>query len=214
MVNVSEEDLVNLKMNTAEFWDNDFEREASTYYSLPREFTGNLLNSYGGYLEFPALDDETDHPYAMLKGKNYALVHYTLRELESEELSRSTIKMTEQNWRLLNNKPASRFIFMNVLASVEAFYVKFNHRTEPQKIVLDSGETIDHGLGKVDTVEQCNCREGYEGMSCETCARGYYRRHAVGMNGICVSIKEKLKAFKQSEEKRLQIKTYLQSMKN
>ncbi|XP_055624224.1 basement membrane-specific heparan sulfate proteoglycan core protein-like [Toxorhynchites rutilus septentrionalis] len=219
VANVSEVDLVSLKITSEtmnEFYDNGSEQESWTYFSLPEEFTGNLLNSYGGYLDFIVHDDNIDAggPDVMLKGKDYALVYYNLRELASEELSRIKIKMTEKNWRLLNGEPPSKFIFMNVLSGVEAFYIKHSERLGPQNIVLDSAENTDRGLGKVDTVEQCECREGYKGMSCETCARGYRRRYAVGGHGICISVKEKLKALNADGEKWHQIKTLWKSIKN
>lgn len=205
VTNVTESDMVDLKISSntvEESWNEDSEQESWTYYSLPRSHVGNLLKSYGGYFDFPTNDDgiDEDGPDVILKGKHFTLVHHNRRELMSSEDSRSRIQMTEDSWRQLNGEVVSKALFMTVLGNVKAFYVKCHQYrlSGPQLMVLDSADWIDRGLGVVTTVEECECRTGYKGMSCESCSRGYYRRHAVGVQGICVSIREKWESLKAS----------------
>ncbi|XP_055598476.1 basement membrane proteoglycan-like [Uranotaenia lowii] len=203
--NVTEADMVDLKITedtVNESWHVDSPEESWTYYSLPIWMLGNLLKSYGGYFEFPANDDgiDEDGPDLVIKGRVYSMVYHNRRELLSGEVIRSKVLLHEQNWRLLNGDPVPKHVFMSVLSKVRAFYVKCNlyRRLDPQEIVLESADLKDQGLGTVSTVESCTCREGYRGLSCEDCDKGYYRRQAVGLQGICVSIQEKWNSLKAS----------------
>lgn len=205
VTNVTESDMVDLKISSKtveESSGENPEQELWTYYSLPRSHVGNLLKSYGGFFDFPMNDDgiDEDGPDVILQGKQVTLVHHNRRELLSSEVSRSRIQMREDHWRQLNGEIVSKSVFMTVLGNVKAFYIKCHQfrLSEPQMMVLDSADWIDRGLGVVTTVEECECRTGYKGMSCESCSRGYYRRYAVGAQGICVSIKEKWESLKAS----------------
>lgn len=205
VTNVTESDMVDLKISSdtvEELWSEDSEQESWTYYSLPRSHVGNLLKSYGGFFDFPANDDgiDEDGPDVILKGKQFTVVHHNRRELLSSEASRSRMQMTEDDWRQLNGERVTKSVFMTVLGNVKAFYVKCHQFrvAEPQLMVLDSADWIDRGLGAVTSVEECECRTGYKGKSCESCSRGYYRRYAVGAQGICVSIREKWESLKAS----------------
>ncbi|XP_065086038.1 laminin subunit alpha-2-like [Ochlerotatus camptorhynchus] len=200
---ISEKDMVELHITATkveEYSNEDHESELSTYYILPEKLNGNLLKSYGGYLDLPSIDNDIDKdkPDLVLQSKSRTLVYFERREQVisriSGELSRNLVYMNEQNWRQLNNSAVSREMFLTVLSNVNNFYVKYNQymNYEPVQIVLDSADIKDHGLGKVTTIEKCNCRSGYTGLSCESCSRGFYRRPAVREQGICVSIKEKL----------------------
>lgn len=42
----------------------------------------------------------------------------------------------------------------------------------------------DHGVAHA--VEHCQCPPGYQGLSCEDCAPGYYRTQAGPYGGYCV----------------------------
>ncbi|XP_058828734.1 basement membrane proteoglycan-like [Topomyia yanbarensis] len=202
-VNVTEADMIDLKIRqdvVEEEENEDSLHETFTYYALPRNLTGNLLKSYGGYLEFPTNDDgvDEDGPDVVLKGRRHDLVYHNPRLLVSEEHSTTRIHMTENSWYQLDGSSVSKQTFMAVLSKVKSFYIKCNQfrRTDPLTIVLDSAVEEDLGMGPVATVEECNCRTGYAGLSCEGCTRGYYRRQAVGIQGICVSIKEKWESMK------------------
>lgn len=173
-------------------WSND--KKSLKYYSLPVQMKGNLLMSYGGFLDIPATDHEgVDNPDVVLQGSEQTLVYYHNRDSEiSGELNRKRIPMTEQEWRHLDGSHVSRNTFMTVLSSVKEFYVKSNATggLESLDIVLDSADYKDHGLGRVTTVEKCACHVGYDGLSCEKCSKKFIRRHAIGLQGVCVSFKE------------------------
>lgn len=193
--------LVELKITESfveESWAGHHESESTTYYSLPDKLKGNLLKSYGGYIDIPSTNGEIDKdkPMLVLQSKYRTLVYFNKPE-SSDELRRNRILLTEQNWRHLNNSGVSRDSYLTALSYVKEFYVKHNQywNFEPIQIVLDSGAFRDHGLGKVTTVEKCKCHDGYKGMSCEYCAEGFFRRPVVREQGICVSMKEKLEQY-------------------
>ncbi|XP_053685065.1 laminin subunit alpha-2-like [Sabethes cyaneus] len=203
IVYVTEAHMVDLTISNGRILDIDNKdvREAWTYYELPVDLTGNLLKSYGGYFEYPNNDDDVDEdsPDVILKGHIYTVVYHNRRELLSEESGVNKIAMREENWRHLNGSGiVSKHVFMAVLSKVDSFYLKSNlyRQINPLRIVLDSADEQDHGLGTVKTVEECHCREGYTGLSCESCAPKYRRRSAVGIQGICVSMTERLKSLK------------------
>lgn len=179
-------------------WSND--KKSLKYYSLPVQMKGNLLMSYGGFLDIPARDHEgVDNPDVVLQGSEQTLVYYHNRDSEiSGELNRKRIPMTEQEWRHLDGSHVTRNIFMTVLSRVKEFYVKSNATggLESLDIVLDSADYKDHGLGKVTTVEKCACHVGYDGLSCEKCSKKFIRRHAIGLQGVCVSFKETWDKYK------------------
>nr|XP_019529814.2 basement membrane-specific heparan sulfate proteoglycan core protein [Aedes albopictus] len=181
------------------------------YYSLPMK--GNLLMSYGGFLVIPAMEKRDDgSPDIVLQGNEQTLVFNSdLGSSTSGELNRRSIQMTEQGWRDLNGRYVSRNTFMTVLSKVKDFYIRSsaaNNELEPLDVVLDSADYKDHGLGKVTTVEKCECRVGYVGLSCEKCSRKYYRRHAVGPVGVCVSFKETWDLTKESIERHQRLEEY------
>lgn len=177
--------------------------EPSNYYSLPKSLRGNLLMSYGGFLEIQAINDnvEDNGPEVVLEGNYLTLVFYHKRELEtSGERDKQRVQMTEHNWRHLNGSNVFRNEFMTVLSNVTKFYIKCkcSDSLKSLRVVLDSADVKDHRLGQVSTVEACECRVGYTGLSCETCDFGFIRRHVVGPLGICISLKEYWNELKQS----------------
>ncbi|XP_058458226.1 basement membrane proteoglycan-like [Malaya genurostris] len=202
-INVTEADTIDLKISQEGVQEAKYENSDEgiwTYYALPDVMTGNLLKSYGGYLEFSTNDDDSfeDIPDVILKGRFQDLVYHSSHEPLSKEHSTSRIHMTEHNWRQLNGSFVSKQLFMVVLSKVKSFYIKCSQfrRLDPLLVILDTAGLENLGLGPVKTVEECNCRTGYSGLSCESCSRGYYRRQAVGIQGICVSIKEKWESMK------------------
>ena len=82
---------------------------------------------------------------------------------------------------------------MTVLADIDTILVRASHiqnmkETRIVKIMLDIA--IPQNTGHpAKYSEQCLCPQGYEGLSCETCARGYYRdnfdRSDTGSVGVC-----------------------------
>lgn len=179
--------------------------EHSQYYSLPKHLRGNLLKSYGGFLDIQATDDDVDDngPAVVLQGSALTMVYYHKRELEiSQEQTNKLVQITEHNWRFLNGSVVLRDEFMTVLTNVTKFYVKCKSSEDVKspQVVLDSADFKDHGFGRVSTVEVCECRVGFKGLSCESCAAGFIRRHAVGPLGVCVSLSEYWDGLKRSIE--------------
>lgn len=151
--------------------------ETIAYYQVPNELKGNLLKSYGGYLNIPPTGDmERNQPDIILQGgiANQTILFFG----KQNNLSVVQLSETEDGWQRLDGGVISRNTFLSVLARVDHFYIKYNHMRAFGSIVvvLDSADTNDRGFGHVTTVEQCNCHTGYKGLSCESCSNGFSKR--------------------------------------
>ena len=104
--------------------------------------------------------------------------------------------MREEKWVKLEGgltNPATRNDLMTVLANMESLEFRASHlskmkQSKLRKIMLDIAISQNTGF-PAKFSEQCICPEGYEGLSCESCSRGFYRdnydRAQNGFVGTC-----------------------------
>ncbi|XP_050091065.1 basement membrane-specific heparan sulfate proteoglycan core protein-like isoform X2 [Anopheles aquasalis] len=169
------------------------------FLSIPVDFIeSNLLTSYGGYFQFPVsnecLSDRTK-PCMVLIGKGDLTVGYFL----PEEVNTTSIyvPIKETSWKVLRShrlpygSPVDRFRFLYLLSKVRGIYLAGRTTHRGAQLVVDVASTQDTGLGWVGTVEECDCHEGYRGLSCESCDDGYYRSYnTISKYGVCLRIEE------------------------
>lgn len=173
------------------------------YYSLPADYLGNQLKSYGGTIryeiEYSGNGQATRTPDIIITGNKETLQYASGIRLQSDSRTKIDAGLTPGKWLLTNGRPASREQIMLVLANVENLLIKLQYIDRVQNqvdllhITMDSAGSQDFGLGSASLVEECRCPEGYLGLSCETCAPGYVREHTGVWLGRCVRQEEDCK---------------------
>ncbi|XP_023290722.1 basement membrane-specific heparan sulfate proteoglycan core protein [Orussus abietinus] len=164
-------------------------RSRRLFWSLPPNFTGNRVKSYGGNLTmtqhitaYPGAISQKDQD-VLLVGNGITLYWTNPQELQPDIPLTYSVPLKESEWRRLTvegPRTASRTDLMTVLSNLEAILVRASHSenmlaTYISDISLDTAVENTVGGRRATQVEACRCRPGYVGTSCESCARGYYR---------------------------------------
>lgn len=170
------------------------------YYSLPENYHGNQLKSYGGYfkynIEYVGTGSPNDAPDVVLMGNGYTLSYRSNQRLESGMRHQMSTQFVAGNWYKSNGNLATREEIMMTLAHVESLLIKLQYVDHVQReieltnIEMDSAAVGDRGLGSAHLVEECRCPVGYSGLSCEQCDHGYTRQQSGTWLGRCVRIEE------------------------
>ena len=166
------------------------------YHSLPSEYHGNQLKSYGGFLryevEFSGRSPSNDIPDVIVQGNGYTLTHSVAGRLNPNSRNNMTVQFSPRNWYKADGSYATREEIMMVLANVENILIKLQYidngerNVELVHVSLDSAALRDFGLGSASLVEECRCPTGYTGLSCESCEVGYIRQASGPWLGRCV----------------------------
>ncbi|XP_075211994.1 terribly reduced optic lobes isoform X4 [Lycorma delicatula] len=171
-----------------EFKNNQYSRRL--FWSLPPEFTGNKVTSYGGNLTFtqsysslpegkPLYDRDV-----VIVGNGISIYWTSDEELEPDRPTVRVAPLVANVWRridpTLGQRTASRVDIMTALSSVEAILVRATHSTQTTStsisdVSLDTAVSQRTGQEVATHVELCRCPPGYQGSSCELCSPGYYR---------------------------------------
>ncbi|GAB0098092.1 basement membrane-specific heparan sulfate proteoglycan core protein [Sergentomyia squamirostris] len=171
----------------------------TAYYSLPQQYLGNQLKSYGGFLtydlEYVGSGSINQAPDVFLFGNGYKLSHKIRGPLTSESLHQIKVEFHVGSWYKEDGRQATREELMMVLANIDHFLLKLKYsevqdEVQLRNIAMDSAATIDRGLGSATLVEECRCPVGYAGLSCEECASGYVRQDTGTWLGRCVRAQE------------------------
>lgn len=148
----------------------------SYYWSLPRRFLGNQLNSYGGYLNFTisnnAYGGYMPEQDVIIRGNGITL--FWVRGNPDEGFTTARLKETEWQSSDLTTgaRIASRGELMTVLSNLESILVRATLKEGVSEVALsdvalDTAVPQNTGQGPVRDVEICRCPEGYTGTSCE-----------------------------------------------
>ncbi|XP_055635671.1 basement membrane-specific heparan sulfate proteoglycan core protein isoform X6 [Toxorhynchites rutilus septentrionalis] len=167
------------------------------YYSLPVDYKGNQLKSYGGSIRYQVEFDGTGNPNVapdlIIKGNGIVLLYNHNAPLYPDERNSVIASFVPGVWRKESNSLASREDIMMVLANVETILIKMlyvegvERNIELLDIAMDSAASRDLGLGSATLVEECRCPPGYRGLSCENCDYGYVRQSSGPWLGRCVA---------------------------
>ncbi|GAB6018614.1 hypothetical protein CHUAL_000299 [Chamberlinius hualienensis] len=171
---------------------NGFNRQdpsAVLYLSLPSQFTGNRLTSYGGRIKFTLryLATGIGQPFQdadiMINGNDLSLIYTSQSTLRSDSIQYYDVELTEKHWQVLDlgrKENTTREHMLTTLANVQSILIRITHSTNMKEtVVLDvklgsaTPEYTQNGLAT--EVEICECPPGYAGISCEVCALGYVR---------------------------------------
>lgn len=120
----------------------DFNIDKAIYWRLPKEFLGDKILSYGGYLRFvtETIGGTTSipyfkHPLVQIKGNNKVILDYY--QLLPSPHNRHEVRFHESLWRWRNNPnvPVSRDVLMVALQRVEHILIRANDAMNFNKVV-------------------------------------------------------------------------------
>ncbi|XP_075898523.1 basement membrane-specific heparan sulfate proteoglycan core protein [Nelusetta ayraudi] len=168
-----------------------------SFWSLPRQFLGNKVDSYGGSLKYKVrytlargLSEVAEKPDVILVGNGRRLVYRRGGATPPRVVNQKEIKFTEDNWQHSNGRSVSREDLLMTLANLEGISVRTiydNHMVSValSDIIMDttSVEFSTHGHAK--DVEECRCPPGYSGLSCEMCSSSFERVPGGSYLGTC-----------------------------
>ncbi|KAL8600730.1 hypothetical protein ACOMHN_057318 [Nucella lapillus] len=169
------------------------------YWLAPMVYLGNRLSSYGGQLKYTVrftLDSSLTgrrhlpDPDVILKGSNMTIAHGRQYRREDQE-NRMTLRLTEGDWYHVHNRqPVTRRDFMMILYGLQQLLIKATYHTAQDTVYLrDVSLEVASPLVMTNrtlpSVEQCQCPEGYAGLSCESCSPGWRRVNHQLYGGVC-----------------------------
>ncbi|XP_076839971.1 basement membrane-specific heparan sulfate proteoglycan core protein isoform X4 [Brachyhypopomus gauderio] len=171
--------------------------DLDSFWTLPRQFLGNKVDSYGGYLRYKVSyllqrdsSEPVDKPDVVLRG-NGLRIHYRHSSPAVPNIkNQRDIRLTEENWQHVSGQPVRREDLLMVLANLESISLRtiYDNRMVSvglSDIVMDT-TTVEFSLqGQPKDVEECRCPPGYSGLSCERCSSGFERVPGGAYLGTC-----------------------------
>ncbi|CAB1426561.1 unnamed protein product [Pleuronectes platessa] len=168
-----------------------------SFWTLPRQFLGNKIDSYGGSLKYKVrftlargLSDPVEKPDVILVGNGRRLVYRRGSATPAREVNQKEIKFTEDKWQHSNGRTVSRDDLMMTLANLDSVSIRTIYDDHMVSVALSdiimdttSVEFSIHGHAK--DVEECRCSPGYTGLSCEMCSSGFERVPGGSYLGTC-----------------------------
>uniref|UniRef100_A0A674JA14 Laminin subunit alpha-1 n=1 Tax=Terrapene triunguis TaxID=2587831 RepID=A0A674JA14_9SAUR len=165
------------------------------YWRLPDQFQGDQLMAYGGKLKytvaFYALDGfgtSNFEPQILIKGGRTSklVIYVDISAPQNGVRSEEEVEMKEHVWKYFNSvsdQSVTRSDFMSVLSNVEYILIKASYGQGLQQSrianismeIAVKAEEMHLGRETAHLIEQCECPTGYAGLSCQSCALGYYR---------------------------------------
>ncbi|KAJ8258098.1 hypothetical protein GJAV_G00193140 [Gymnothorax javanicus] len=168
-----------------------------SYWTLPRQFLGNKIDSYGGSLQYKVryvlargLSDPEEKPDVILVGNGQRLIYRRTKPTPPTVTNQKEVKFTEEHWQHSSGLPVTREDLMMTLVNLESINIRTiydNHMVSValSDIVMDTS-TVEYSIqGPAQSVEECRCPAGYSGLSCETCSAGFDRVSGGSFLGTC-----------------------------
>ncbi|KAM3617456.1 uncharacterized protein V6R79_006391 [Siganus canaliculatus] len=168
-----------------------------SFWTLPRQFLGNKIDSYGGSLKFKVrytlargLSEVVEKPDVILVGNGRRLVYRRGSTTPARVVNQKEIKFTEDNWQHSSGRSVSRDDLLMTLANLDSVSIRTiydNHMVSValSDIVMDTTTVEFSTLGHAKDVEECRCPPGYSGLSCEVCSSGFERVPGGSYLGTC-----------------------------
>ncbi|XP_040902816.1 basement membrane-specific heparan sulfate proteoglycan core protein isoform X8 [Toxotes jaculatrix] len=168
-----------------------------SFWTLPRQFLGNKIDSYGGSLKYKVrytlargLSEPVEKPDVLLVGNGRRLVYRRGSAIPARTVNQKEIIFTEDKWQHSNGRPVSREDLLMTLANLDSINIRTiydNHMVSValSDIVMDTTTVEFSILGLAKDVEECRCPPGYSGLSCEMCSSGFERIPGPPYLGTC-----------------------------
>uniref|UniRef100_A0A673I3A5 Basement membrane-specific heparan sulfate proteoglycan core protein-like n=1 Tax=Sinocyclocheilus rhinocerous TaxID=307959 RepID=A0A673I3A5_9TELE len=161
--------------------------DQDSYWTLPRQFLGNKVDLYGGYLNFKVSyslqrggSELKEKPDVVLSGNGQKFIYRRGDPTLPDTINRRQIKFTEENWQHSAGRAATRDDLMMTLANLESIHIRtiYDNRMASvglSDISMDTTTKEFTQQGNPRDVEECRCPTGYSGLSCESCSPGFER---------------------------------------
>ncbi|XP_067328852.1 basement membrane-specific heparan sulfate proteoglycan core protein isoform X3 [Anolis sagrei] len=168
-----------------------------SFWTLPGQFLGNKVDSYGGSLRFKVRyilgrghSEPLRKPSVVLVGNGQHLLYRAVVPTQPNVVNQREVQFTEENWETESGSIVSREELLLVLQNLEAILVQtvYDNRMASvglSDVVMDTTTTEVTGLGVAQGVEECRCPVGYTGLSCERCAPHFKRLPGAPYLGTC-----------------------------
>ncbi|KAJ8016910.1 hypothetical protein DPEC_G00012250 [Dallia pectoralis] len=168
-----------------------------SFWTLPRQFLGNKIDSYGGSLKYKVRytlargqNEPEEKPDVILTGNGQRLVYRRGAPTAPRVVNQKEIKFSEEHWQHSSGRQVSREDLMMTLANLQSIYIRTvydQHMVSValSDIVMDTTTVEYNILGKATGVEECRCPPGYLGLSCEQCSSGFERVPGGNYLGSC-----------------------------
>ncbi|XP_073795137.1 basement membrane-specific heparan sulfate proteoglycan core protein isoform X12 [Danio rerio] len=161
--------------------------DQDSFWSLPRQFLGNKVDSYGGYLKFKVSyslqrggSEPKVRPDVVLTGSGQKFIYRRGEPTFPDTFNSREIRFTEENWEHSNGRAVTRDDLMMTLANLESIHIRTIYDNRMASVGLSdismdttTKEFSQHGNPR--EVEECRCPAGYSGLSCESCSPGFER---------------------------------------
>ncbi|KAM4040964.1 laminin subunit alpha-2 isoform 3-T3 [Anomaloglossus baeobatrachus] len=162
------------------------------YWKLPEQFEGRKLTAYGGKFKYTIYFEAREEtgpsvyePQLVIRGgpaTNQKIIVRSVPDPQNGQLTRHDIEMTEFEWKHMDGRPVSREDFMDVLYDIQYILIKASYGRELRQTRISEVflEVAEEGTSftmspRANLIEKCECPAGYSGLSCESCAHGFYR---------------------------------------
>lgn len=157
------------------------------------------LTAYGGFLRYNLLyttqlfGSALIGPDVILEGKDLRIKHTNYRQPAASQVFHGAVEIIESNFQTLSGVPVSREQFMTVLRDLKKIYIRASYfdrgmitYVSDVTLTLADDDPDHYNLYKELSVEKCECPPGYTGLSCEDCAKGFYRDPNGPFGGYCI----------------------------
>ncbi|XP_026686393.1 laminin subunit alpha-1-like [Diaphorina citri] len=170
--------------------------DSPVYWSLPKQFLGDKIMSYGGFLRFIVETEGgttllpggvlSSYPVIQIQGNDKLVLEYF--PVIQNEGNRHAVRFHESLWHMKNNPtdPVSRQTLMLVLQNLQHVFIRATDsvdftRATLKDISMDCGIILpSHNLSLLRQttepgIELCECPGQYAASSCQNPSIGFYR---------------------------------------
>ncbi|KAM4652668.1 basement membrane-specific heparan sulfate proteoglycan core protein [Discoglossus pictus] len=168
-----------------------------SFWTLPGQFLGNKVDSYGGSLSFKVrygLTRGQSEPVrksdVILVGNGQRLIYRVQSPTQPSIINQRKVQFTEENWQHESGTPVTREDLLMTLQNLENIMIQTVYDNKMASvglsdIIMDTSSIEYTQLGAALSVEECRCPVGYSGLSCEVCAPQFERVREGPFLGTC-----------------------------
>ncbi|XP_044277194.1 LOW QUALITY PROTEIN: basement membrane-specific heparan sulfate proteoglycan core protein [Varanus komodoensis] len=168
-----------------------------SFWTLPGQFLGNKVDSYGGHLQFKVRyslargqSEPVQRADVVIVGGGQRLLYRARVPTQPMLVNQRQVHFSEENWEKESGGPVSREELLLALQDLEAILIRtvYDNRMASvglSDVVMDTTTTEATDLGTARGVEECRCPAGYSGLSCERCSVHFERVPGGPFLGSC-----------------------------